>query len=260
MLYSEETAPLWDAFFADRSTENQWKLVIAYLGMAKYQTGKVCKTAPEGADFEAMYSAAVEGLFDAVGHFDPEKGYKFSTYAPARIRGAILDYLRHIDFLPRLARGQHSELVRRRDAASADADHRLNDAEMADELGMSEEEYARLCNQCREVATFSGDNYTQQRWTGFDVIREGTGDDRPGCIFDAVGVKMDPSQKMDTGAFWAEAVKGLSQRERLLMLMYYRLEMSMKDVAKHLGVTESRVSQMHRTLINRLRNREPIYA
>jgi RNA polymerase sigma factor for flagellar operon FliA len=192
-----------------------------------------------------LIQAGLIGLLDAVSHYDATQGAQFETYASQRIRGAMLDELREADWAPRSAR----KSMRSIEAAVSKLEQRLGRApgeqELAKELHVSLEEYQQMLLDARGHQLVHYEDFQSEGEEGF--FERHAADQRPG-----------PLGQIEDGGFRAalvEAIKLLPEREKLMMSLYYEEELNLKEIGAVLGVTESRVSQLHSQAVARLRSR-----
>lgn len=243
---TEETAALWARFHAnpqDRSVRNQ--LVERYLPLVKFHGERLWARLPEGVELDDLVSAGVFGLMDAIDAFDPNRGVRFETYCVTRIRGAMLDELRSMDWVPRLVRSKAAKL----NEATKQLENKLGrpptDAELAQQLEISEKELDQLKLESATVNLVSldkkfADDDSNRAVSELDVL-----DDRR---------SEDPTRRAQKGDLLRLVTRGLSRVERLILILYYYEEMTMKEVGATLDLSESRVSQMHSSLMQRLQD------
>ena len=245
-LGPEETAELWKAYKADQ-TDRQVRntLVERYLPLVRYNAEKVWQKLPDGVDIADLMSSGVFGLMDAIDAYDLDRGVKFETYCVPRIRGAMLDELRSMDWVPRLVRSKATKLENARKAAEAEAGRPPSDAEVAAKMDLSAGEFHKLKGEAAAVNLVSlnkkwydGDGSRDVR--EIDVLEDGKSDDPTG------GLQKRDVMKMVT--------RGLNRNERLIVILYYYEELTMKEIGQTLGLSESRVSQMHSSIVARLKD------
>lgn len=253
---SEDIVGTWLAFKKDQSDQSlRNRLMERYLPLVKYNAERVWSKLPEGVDINDLISAGVFGLMDAIEAFDLERGVKFETYCVPRIRGAMLDELRTMDWVPRLVRSKASKLEAARKAVLAKTGQPATDAELAGEMGLSTLEFEKHKNEASAIGLVSlnkkwyeTDSYKDVREV--DVLQDAKGEDPTGGI-----------QKLDV---MKVVTKGLNRNERLIIILYYYEELTMKEIGSTLGLSESRVSQMHSSIVNRLKeqlgDRQPEFA
>ncbi|MDB4680217.1 FliA/WhiG family RNA polymerase sigma factor [Planctomycetaceae bacterium] len=241
----DATLQLWTIFKQDQTDQGlRNRLIEKYLPLVRYNAERVWAKLPDGVDMNDLMSAGVFGLMDAIEAFDLERGVKFETYCVPRIRGAMLDELRTMDWVPRLVRSKASKLEAARKQAEAEAGGPPSDASVAQKLELPLEEYEKLKNDANAVGIVSlnkkwyeTDSYKDVR--EIDIIQDAKGEDPTTSI-----------QKLDIMKL---VTKGLNRNERLIIILYYYEELTMKEVGTTLGLSESRVSQMHSSIVNRLK-------
>lgn len=242
---SEDILGTWIAFKKDQSDQMlRNRLMERYLPLVKYNAERVWAKLPEGVDLNDLMSAGVFGLMDAIEAFDMERGVKFETYCVPRIRGAMLDELRTMDWVPRLVRSKASKLEAAKKAVLAKTGRTPTDAELAGEMGLSATEFDKHKTEASAIGLVSlnkkwyeTDSYKDVREV--DVLQDAKGEDPTNGI-----------QKLDV---MKVVTKGLNRNERLIIILYYYEELTMKEIGTTLGLSESRVSQMHSSIVNRLK-------
>jgi len=246
---SENISHVWIEFKKDiRNQALRNQLMERYLPLVKYNAERVWAKLPEGVDLNDLMSAGVFGLMDAIEAFDMDRGVKFETYCVPRIRGAMLDELRTMDWVPRLVRSKASKLEAARKSVEADVGRPPMDAEVAARMGLSMQEFEKLRNEACAVNLVSlnkkwyeTDSYKDVREV--DVLEDIKGEDPTNGI-----------QKLDVMKL---VTRGLNRNERLIIILYYYEELTMKEIGTTLGLSESRVSQMHSSIVARLREQLP---
>ncbi len=242
---NEEIAQLWKEYKKDQSNkELRNKLIEHYLPLVKYNAERVWQKLPEGVDLNDLISAGVFGLIDAIEAFDLERGVKFETYCVPRIRGAMLDELRTMDWVPRLVRSKASKLEAVRKEVEAKLGRPPTDSELAEALDLPLDKFEKLKNEANAVNMIS----LNKKWYETDSYKDVREID---ILEDAKGE--DPTRSLQKRDLMKLVTKGLSRNERLILILYYYEELTMKEIGQTLGLSESRVSQMHSSIVNRLR-------
>ena len=203
---------------------------------------------PPHVELDDLVSWGIVGLLDAIGKYDPRKEAAFSTYAQFRIRGAILDHLRSLDWVPRSVRQKASLIEKVTRRLEGTLGRAPSEDEMARELGVSLEDYQELVGRVGDMMLFS-----------LEDIGFGTGEERLNLDRALEANEIDPLGALLTRErvdLVAEAVARLPEREKLVVTLYYGEELTMKEVGAVLGLTESRVSQLHSQAMLRLK--EPL--
>ncbi len=220
------------------------RLIERYLDVVRFTAERLHKRLPSEVDVEDLMSAGLFGLMDAIDAFDPDRGVKFETYCAQRIRGAIFDELRAMDWVPRLVRSRTAKLERVRKTIEMEEGNRATDAEVAKRLNVPPEEFEKLSRDSRPVSVVS----MHRKWNDNDAGKENREVD---VIEDA---RQDrPLDRLHRNDVQALLTKGLSRAERLILILYYYEEMTMKEIGLTLDLSESRVSQMHSSIIMRLK-------
>lgn len=242
---TEDVSAVWIEFKKDQSNQAlRNRLMERYLPLVKYNAERVWAKLPEGVDLNDLMSAGVFGLMDAIEAFDLERGVKFETYCVPRIRGAMLDELRTMDWVPRLVRSKASKMEAARKAVLARFGRPPTDKEIAAQMQLPIQEFEKLKQEASAVNLVSlnkkwyeTDSYKDVREV--DVLEDAKGEDPTNGI-----------QKLD---LMKMVTKGLNRNERLIIILYYYEELTMKEIGSTLGLSESRVSQMHSSIVARLK-------
>ena len=220
------------------------RLIERYLDVVRFTAERLHKRLPSEVDVEDLMSAGLFGLMDAIDAFDPDRGVKFETYCAQRIRGAIFDELRAMDWVPRLVRSRTAKVERVRKAIEMEQGQKPTDAEVAKRLNVAPDEFEKLSRDSRPVSVVS----MHRKWNDADAGKEGREVD---VIEDA---RQDrPLDRLHRNDVQALLTKGLSRAGRLILILYYYEEMTMKEIGLTLDLSESRVSQMHSSIIMRLK-------
>jgi RNA polymerase sigma factor FliA len=238
LRYTIETA--WDAWHVSQeATARDW-LVVHYASLVKFVAGRLAAGLPKTVDTGDLVSAGVFGLMNAIDKFDPANGAKFETYAIPRIRGAILDGLRALDWVPRSVRSRSRSV---QDAIAA-LEHQLGrtptDEEISAELKISVEELEKWLSDIAAGSVGPLDHVAM---------------DNTAAEADA---QIQPGRAMEEGelrsAMRAEISK-LPEREQAILILYYEDGLTLSEIGEALGVTESRISQIHTKAVLQLRSR-----
>ncbi len=241
---------LWQAFHKTRDGLLRERLILRFAPLVKYIAGRLAVNLPRHVEVDDLYSYGVFGLIDAIEKFDPGRGVKFETYAVARIRGAIFDGLRALDWVPASVRQKRRELEQAYQAVEARLGRPASDQEVAAELGLVVDQFDALVNEVAGAALLS----LEEVWFG------GEGQESRGRAGETIADAQAPDpvrelQDQETRRLLAEAVERLPERERLVVAMYYYEGLTIREIGEVLGVTPSRVSQLHTKAILRLRGR-----
>ncbi|HRX25701.1 MAG TPA: FliA/WhiG family RNA polymerase sigma factor, partial [Aminivibrio sp.] len=218
-------------------------IVKRYLPLVKYVTARMAVSPPSGLDYDDLLSFGVFGLLDAIDRFDVSKGFSFQTFAVPRIRGAVLDELRKYDWISRTGREKLQRLGKAMETVLQDRGS-LSDQALMDVLGMDEKEY-------RETLELSSRSYIVSL---DEVLSLEDGDvSRDGIIPDDGESAADLLEDEDETVRVAGALKRLPEREMQVISLYYYEGLTLKEIGKVLGVTESRISQIHGKALAALR-------
>jgi RNA polymerase sigma factor for flagellar operon FliA len=237
---------LWELFKATGDEGARERLILHYSPLVKYVAGRVGTGLPRSVDQNDLASYGLFGLIDAIDKFEPERGFKFETYAINRIKGAILDELRALDWVPRSVRSR----ARRIETAIAELEHRLqrppSEEEIAEELEMDIDEFRDALAQIGRSGIAALDEF----------VSSDSSTSMGEMIADPKGVSPESEfQAEETRRSLFDAINRLPNRERLVVTLYYYEGMTLAEIGDVLGVTESRVCQIHAKTMMSLRNR-----
>ena len=241
---------LWDEYkrLQDQSLRDQ--LILHYSPLVKYVAGRVAIGLPQNVEQADLVSYGIFGLIDAVEKFDPRRGYKFETYAIARIKGAILDELRSIDWVPRSVRAKARQLEKSYAKLEGSLRRAPTDEELASELGITEDQLQNLLSQLSFVGLVALDELLVggkadrgETLTLGDTIAD-TGDGPVGAY-----------EVEEMRQILARSINRMPEREKIVLTLYYYEGLTLAEIGQVLGVTESRVCQIHTKAVLQLRSR-----
>ncbi len=244
----DELASLWRRYAATRDARARERLVLTYAPLARYVAGRIGSSLPSYIDIEDLTSYGLVGLLDAIDRFEPERGVKFETFALTRIRGAIIDELRSLDWAPRALRHRQRQLMRAIASVEQREGRPATDEELAAAL---EVEVYELEDLLAEIASSSMVALEE-------VLATTGGDGESFSLGDAIEdtSSPDPSAASEHAAIrdlLADAIVRLPERERIVVSLYHYDNLSLREIGEVLGVTESRASQLRTKAIMRLR-------
>ena len=240
----EDVRHWWASYKHDGNDAARNKLWEYYLPLAQHQARRLSAKLPSTVELDDLIAAGCFGLMEALAGFDPKRGIKFETYSPRRIRGAILDHLRSLDWVPRLERSRAKEREQVRDALAKRLGRQPTDEEIATKMGLSTREYSKSHKNSQPVRVVS-----------LGGVRCTSDSDKELLEADLILDKKQTSpftgaEQQDLRQF---ITRGLTRPERLIVLLYYCEDMTMKEIGNTLDLSESRVSQMHTSIMARLR-------
>ncbi|MCA9483492.1 MAG: FliA/WhiG family RNA polymerase sigma factor [Nitrospina sp.] len=231
------------------SKENTDQIVQEYAPMIKYVANRIALRLPPHIEVDDLISVGVLGLIDAIEKYDPTRGAKFKTYAEFRVRGSILDELRSLDWVPRSVRQKASEMDQASQRLTGKLGRPPEDEELAEELGVSLDDFFTTLNDTRSMPMLSLDDLG---------ISKDSGEQQ--SLLDCLAGKSEADPQMqlrltELKQIIAKAIDTLPEKERLMISLYYYEELTMKEIGEVLGITESRVSQIHSKAVFRLRTK-----
>ena len=243
----------WHAFKADADVHARERLILHYAPLVKYVASRVATGLPASVDQADLVSYGMFGLIDALQKFEPGRGNKFETYAIPRIRGAIIDELRAMDWVPRSVRFKQREIEK----ALADLESMLkrqpSEKELAERLGMSLHELHEVITQISFVSVLALD----------ETVSVGADRGEKVSLVDTLADKgFDPIsgvESQETRGLLAAAINELSEREKIVVTLYYFEGLTLAEIGEILGVTESRVCQIHTKAVGVLRGQMTEY-
>ena len=237
-------AGLWIEYKATDCREVRNRLMEIYLPIVKYNADRIGAKLPDEVEHDDLVSAGIFGLVDAIASFDPSRGVKFETYCAPRIRGAILDELRMMDWVPRLVRSRANRLEKVTRALETELGRLPNEDEIADRMQLPRTELDKLLRDATAVSLVSLSRKFYETDSSREVCEIDVLEDRRGS---------DPIAEIQKRDLKDLISRGLSRAERLIMVLYYFEEMTMKEIGAALDLSESRVSQMHTSIMSRLK-------
>jgi len=220
-------------------------LIERYMPLVRYNGERIRSRLPEGVELDDLTSAGIFGLMDAIDAFDMGRGVKFETYCVPRIRGAMLDELRTMDWVPRLVRSKASKLGEATKTLETRYGRHPTDNELSTYMQIPIQELEKMKSEAAAVGLVS----LNKKWYETDSYKDVREID---ILEDKKGE--DPTQRVQKGDLMRLVTKGLNRNERLIIILYYYEELTMKEIGATLDLSESRVSQMHTSIVQRLQD------
>jgi RNA polymerase sigma factor for flagellar operon FliA len=240
---------LWTTYKDSGRRDLRDRLILRYSPLVKYVAGRVAVGLPQNVDQSDLVSYGIFGLIDAIEKFDLDRGYKFETYAIARIKGAILDELRSIDWVPRSVRAKARSLEKAYAKLEADLHRTPTDEELAAELGMTEDQLQQTLGQISFVGLVALDEMLSVGGDRGESVTLGD------TIADAAEGPVAAYEVEEMRQILAEAINRMGDREKIVLTLYYYEGLTLAEIGQVLGVTESRVCQIHTKAVLQLRSK-----
>lgn len=244
-LSEDELNILWGKYLANKSDKHSRDaLIVQYIYLVRYVVGRVKVSLPAVISVEDITGYGVEGLINAVERFSPQKNTRFETYALIRIRGAILDKIRAQDFLPRSVRKKIKDIKQATEFLKQELGRVPTTSEIANYLDMDVEKVNQIISEDVTVTSiYDKRGSSEDSMEIIDTIEDSN--------------KLNPQERMEEKNVKTDlqkALQRLPERERVLMVLYYQENMTMKEIGETLGMSESRVCQLHAQAIMKLKN------
>jgi RNA polymerase sigma factor for flagellar operon FliA len=240
-----ETDGIWLTYKKTKDENLRNLLIERYMPLVRNISERLLSTLPKSIELDDLTSAGVFGLIDAIDGFDVERGIKFKTYCTTRIRGSILDELRSQDWVPRLVRLKAHKIERTYKELETRFGRKPTDYEMSAAIGVSMDEYQEMLEESNPVNVFS----LNDKW-------EEEEDDNSVCKVEVLQDQKseDPLRFLNQKDVFEFITRNLSEKERLVLIMYYYEGLTMKEIGEVLDLTESRICQIHSAVLERLQN------
>ena len=240
---------LWDAYRQKKTQETREQLIIEYAQLVKLVAGRLSMYLGHNVEYDDLVSYGIFGLIDAIDKFDLEKNVKFETYASLRIRGAILDQIRKMDWIPRSVRQRQRKIDEAMKQIEMRTGKTASDEELAKQLGLTDEE---LCSW-----------QTHLKVTNVVSLNEFEENGPEPMIDSAHPVRFSQPEEVveeeELKEKLAESLELLTEKERRVIELYYYEDMTLKEISKILEVSESRISQLHTKALNKMRKKMGVY-
>ena len=247
--FTESVEETWKAFIQQKDDNARERLLIHYLPLVKFLAGRMKVTLPGSVEFDDLVGAGLVGLVNSIDNFNPERGFKFETFAVARIRGAILDGLRDVDWMPRSYRQKSRKLDQAVEKLFGSLGRVPKDEEVAEELGLEIDDYLHYIDDIGTASLVSLD------------VRISVGEDGDaGSFHDIIPDNSQPdpytrTEHTDMQKAALQLIDELNEQDRAVVALYYYEELTFREIGEVLGLSESRVCQIHTRIISTLRAR-----
>ncbi len=238
-----EINTLWDNYMKSKDLKIREELIIKYLYLVKFVAGRLYSNYGNNVEYDDLVSYGVFGLIDAIEKFDTGRNVKFDTYAQLRIKGAIIDYLREIDWLPRSVRQKAKELEKVYYELENELGRPANDEDVAAKLNISVEDFQKKIQNVSTYSIVSLDDLLEQK-------REFANNDVDNETSPGAAIEKDVLRNIII-----ETIRTLPDKENRVITLYYYEELTYKEIGKLLNISESRVSQLHTKAIIRLKGK-----
>jgi RNA polymerase sigma factor for flagellar operon FliA len=244
-----QTDALWAEYKSTGERADRDRLILIYAPLVKYVASRVAVGLPHNVEQADLVSYGMFGLIDAIEKFDPERGYKFETYAIARIKGAILDELRSIDWVPRSVRAKARALERAYAKLEAASHRSPTDEELAEELGMTDSQLQATFSQLSFIGLVALDEMLSLGGERGESVTVGD------TVADTNDGPVASYEIEEMRQLLAEAINRMPEREKVVLTLYYYEGLTLAEIGQVLGVTESRVCQIHTKAVIHLRSK-----
>lgn len=234
---------LWETYDKTKDSKIKEQLIIEYAQVVKYVAGRLSMYLGNNVEFDDLVGYGVFGLIDAIDKFDLEKGIKFETYASLRIRGAILDNIRKMDWIPRSVRKKQKSIETAYQKLESELGRFVEEDDMAYELNISLDEYHKWQNQTKALMLTSLEDYVEK---GGEVRVDSGSKSR----FEMPEASIEKEELKET---LIKAIEHLTEKERKVITLYYYEELTLKEISHIMEVSESRISQLHTKSLGKMR-------
>ena len=244
-LSDSELEELWNEYLADKTKKDlRDKLIVQYIYLTRYVIGRVKLNLPTTFSLEDITSYGVEGLIDAIEKYTPDRGARFETYALMRIRGTIIDKVRSQDWIPRSTRKKIKEIKVIAEKLKQTLGRAATNTEIANVLGIEKEKVdALMAEETQVTSIYDKKGAADESVEIIDTIQD-----------EQLQNPLDKLVDKDVKQELQQALKRLPERERMIMVLYYHENMTLKEIGETISVSESRVCQLHAQAIMKLKN------
>jgi len=237
---------LWNEYHKTKSADIREQLILEYAPLVKLVAGRLSMYLGFNVEYDDLVGYGIFGLIDAIDKFDLMKDVKFETYASLRIRGAILDQIRKMDWIPRTIRQRQKKIDAAIREIEKDGGHVATDAEIAAKMEISEDEYQNWQNQMKVTGVVSLNEFMEQ---GSDIPEDSNN------LSSSFTKPEEAIEKDELKKMLAESLELLTDKEKKVILLYYYEELTLKEISEVLEVSESRVSQLHTRALQKMRQK-----
>lgn len=238
-----EKEQLWEEYSKNPTQALREKIIIAYAPLVKTVAGRLYMYLGNNVEFDDLVGYGIFGLIDAIDKFDYSKDIKFETYASLRIRGAILDQIRKMDWIPRTIRQRQRQIEEAAKSVEKTTGKAASDGEVAEKLGISEDEYVSWQSQVNVTNLISLNEF-------MEAGSEPVSDPRGNSTFEEPEEKVSKDELKEV---LQDALEDLTEKEKKVIVLYYYEDLSLKEISKVMEVSESRVSQLHTKALMKMR-------
>ena len=242
-MNNEDRQKLWEEYSKRKTSDLYEKIIIEYAGLVKLVAGRLSMYLGYNVEYDDLVGYGTFGLIDAIEKFDYTKGYKFETYASLRIRGAILDQIRKMDWIPRSIRQKQRKIDNAYQALETRHGRNVTDEDVAVELNLTIEELEEWQNQTNITNIISLDEFLEQGSESKTDQYFATTFEQPERIVEQRELKEILARTLDT----------LTEKEKRVVVLYYYEDLTLKEISKILEVSESRISQLHTKALQKLK-------
>jgi RNA polymerase sigma factor for flagellar operon FliA len=232
----------WETYSKTKDPNLKQQLILEYATLVKFVAGRLSVHIGSHVDYDDLVSYGIFGLIDAIDKFDYEKGVKFETYASLRIRGAIIDNIRKLDWVPRTLRQKNKLLEKAYRDLEVELGREPNENELSEKLNMTLEQTQDLIKKASVISLISLDDYLDQNHEAEFAGPGANRKDSPEALY----------EKQEIKNMLKEAIDKLSEKERKVISLYYFEDLTLKEISKIMEVSESRISQIHSKAVLRL--------
>lgn len=247
-MAADEKEQLWRKYTQDPDPVTRERLLVKYLPLVKYVAGRMMTSLPSSVDYDDLVSAGVIGLIGALERFDPTQGVKFETFVMPRIRGAILDELRALDWAPRSLRSKARKVDRAVEELERSFGRQAEPHEIARVLEMEVGSYSALLKEIANSSLLSldcaGTDESEHATSMYDVLEDPLS-----------STPLQEIEREEMKKLLVQAIEQLPEQEKIVLALYYYEELTLKEIGQVLSITESRVSQIHSKAVRTLKAR-----